>query len=76
MNIWYKPPYRHEWVLPYGEIEFCGHKFPAPANVDAWLRVRFGDWHTFRPDFARHVAPRFTITQINDLLDFINNDNL
>lgn len=76
MGIWYKPPYRHEWVLPYSEIDFCGHKFPAPANVDAWLRVRYGDWHSFRPDFARHTRPRLTITEIEDLLNFINDDTL
>ena len=45
------PRYREE-IFPLGEIEFEGHLFMAPGNIDAYLGRLFGDW-TRLPDLDR-----------------------
>lgn len=70
-NFYHDKPFRHEWIFPLGEIEFCGHKFMAPNNVDAWLTTRFGDWSEFRPDFTRHSNTAFSYEELEIVRDFI-----
>ncbi len=64
--------WRNEYILPIGEIEFCGHKFMAPNNPDAWLTTRYGDWRTLNPEFSRHSRTRFAYHEIGIVQDFIN----
>ncbi len=64
--------WRNEYILPYGEIEFCGHKFMAPANPDAWLTTRYGDWSTFNPEFGKHIKKKLTYQELDILNAFIN----
>ncbi len=73
-GFFHKRPFRREYVLPLGEIEFCGYKFPAPNNVDAWLTTRFGDWHSFKPEFSRHSGGAFTWEELEQLKAFIADD--
>lgn len=69
--FFHNKPFRHEWIFPLGEIEFCGRKFPAPNNVDAVLTTRFGDWGDFKPDFARHSNSSFTYDELTLVRKFI-----
>lgn len=42
------PRWRHrniEDILPVASVEFEGHQFPAPYNVDAYLKQMFGDYN-------------------------------
>lgn len=64
--------WRHEYILPFGEIEFCGYKFMAPNNPDAWLTTRYGDWKTLRPEFSRHTAQSFSYEELDLVKDFID----
>ncbi len=70
-RFFHHKPFRHEWIFPLGEIEFCGVKFPAPNNVDAVLTTRFGDWHEYRPDFARHTSAPFEYEELELVKKFI-----
>ena len=74
VKFYHKRPFRREYVLPLGEIEFCGYKFPAPNNVDAWLTTRFGDWHAFKPEFNRHSGASFMWEELEQLNKFIDGD--
>lgn len=67
-------PFHHEWIFPLGQIEFCGHMFPAPNNVDAVLTTRFGDWGTLRPDFARHNGNPFSYQELESVRKFIGTE--
>lgn len=73
-HFYHKRPFRREYIFPLGEIEFCGYKFPAPNNVDAWLTTRFGDWHAFKPEFNRHSGASFTWEELEQLKTFIAGD--
>lgn len=64
--------WRKEYILPYGEIEFCGHRFMAPNNPDAWLTTRYGDWRAFRPDFASHKQINWTYEELPIVKNFID----
>ena len=64
--------WRHEYILPFGEIEFCGHKFMAPNNPDAWLTTRYGDWRALRPEFSRHTSLHFSYEELETVKDFID----
>lgn len=33
-----------EWLFPLKRIEFDGHQLPVPADCDAYLRCKFGDY--------------------------------
>jgi len=70
-HFFHDKPFRHEWIFPLGEITFCGHKFPAPNNVDAVLTTRFGDWSEFKPDFARHNGVPFTYEELEIVRKFL-----
>ncbi len=70
-HFYHHKPFRHDWIFPLGKIEFCGHMFPAPANVDAVLTTRFGDWHEYRPDFARHSSAPFEYEELDMVKQFI-----
>ncbi len=72
-KFFHSKPFHREYVLPLGEIEFCGEKFPAPHDVDAWLTTRFGDWHEFKPDFARHKGS-MRYPDVLQLQEFLNDD--
>jgi lipopolysaccharide cholinephosphotransferase len=73
-HFFHKRPFRREYIFPLGEIEFCGYKFPAPNNVDAWLTTRFGDWHEFKPEFNRHSGAAFTWEELEELKQFSEKD--
>lgn len=72
MGLYHNSTWRKEYILPYGEIEFCGHKFMAPNNPDAWLTTRYGDWRAFRPDFANHAQVRYAYHELQLIQDFID----
>lgn len=63
-HFFHSKPFRREWIFPLGQIEFCGHKFPAPNNVDAVLTTRFGDWNEFKPEFSRHNNDTFSYDEL------------
>lgn len=70
-RFFHHKPFRHEWIFPLGEIDFCGFKFPAPNNVDAVLTTRFGDWREIRPDFTRHTSRPFEYEELELVRRFI-----
>ena len=41
-------------VLPFRQIEFEDYTFPAPADVDAYLKGQYGDYMSFPPYFDHH----------------------
>lgn len=47
-STFYKPRF-YEELFPVGEIDFEGHRLPAPAAIDSYLRRIYGDW-TRLPD--------------------------
>ncbi len=71
MGIYHNSVWRNEYILPYSQIEFCGHIFSAPNNPDAWLTTRYGDWRAFRPDFARHTPVAFGYDELPIVEQFI-----
>lgn len=71
IGFFHANPFHHEYVLPIGEIQFCGHTFMAPNNVDAVLTTRYGDWHTLRPDFSRHASAAFEYEDLELVRRFI-----
>ncbi len=70
-RFYHNKPFKHEWIFPLTKINFCGYMFPAPNNVDAWLNTRFGDWHEFKPDFARHSSHPFPYDELDMVKQFI-----
>ena len=40
-------------VMPLSTIEFEGHRFPAPADVERYLTIYFGDWRSPPPESKR-----------------------
>lgn len=36
--------YDYETIFPLQQVEFCGHKFPAPADIDTYLTAIYGDY--------------------------------
>lgn len=71
LGIFHNAVWRHEYILPYGEVEFCGRKFMAPNNPDAWLTTRYGDWRALRPDFTRHKLVAFGYDELPIIEQFI-----
>ena len=41
---WYRSTYFERDIFPLSTIEFEGHTFPAPKNVDSYLQGIYGDW--------------------------------
>ena len=66
--------WRYEYIFPLGEVEFEGHRFMAPANPDAWLTQRYGDWRAFSPDFTTHKAPKFTYEELQQIKQFLGDE--
>lgn len=48
----YKGKYFLDQIFPLGTIEFEGHSFPAPKDVDAYLTNLYGDWRTLPSEEA------------------------
>ncbi len=72
MGQYHNATWRNEYILPFGEIMFCGHRFMAPNNPDAWLTTRYGDWRTFNPDFSRHKPARFSYADLDIVRAFVD----
>ncbi len=72
LGFYHNATWRWEYIMPYGEIMFCGHRFMAPNNPDAWLTTRYGDWRAFNPDFARHKPARFSYAELDMVRAFID----
>lgn len=72
MGYYHNITWRKEYILPFGEIEFCGHKFMAPNNPDAWLTTRYGDWRAFHPDFSSHRPIKWAYDELPLVNDFID----
>lgn len=73
-NFYHNNPFRHEWLFPLGTVKFCGYEFPAPNNIDAFLTTRFGDWRTFKPDFARHNNKGFSWEDLQTITNWVNEE--
>ncbi len=71
-NRYHPEIWRNEWVFPLRNIEFCGHVFPAPNNIDAWLTTKYGNWETLTPDFTHSTHLRYTYEELDILQAFIN----
>ena len=41
-------------MLPNGDVDFEGLKFPAPAKWDQYLRLEYGDYMTPPPEDKRN----------------------
>ena len=41
-------------IAPCREVQFEGRSFPGPADPDATLRICYGDYMSFPPDFCHH----------------------
>ncbi|PKL07275.1 MAG: hypothetical protein CVV53_00395 [Spirochaetae bacterium HGW-Spirochaetae-9] len=50
---WWPSFHAPEAVYPLGGIAFEGFEFPAPADVDAYLRAQFGDYMSLPPPDQR-----------------------
>jgi lipopolysaccharide cholinephosphotransferase len=42
-------------VLPLSRIDFEGHSFPCPKDVERYLTIYFGDWRTPPPESKRQT---------------------
>ena len=51
----------YETFFPLSEVEFCGHKFPAPANPDIYLTYVYKDYMALPSSLHYH----FDLTQIS-----------
>lgn len=55
--------YKESDLFPTADIEFEGHAFPGPANMESYLTKSYGDWRVLPPPESRH-------THLPLLLDF------
>jgi len=46
---------------PLGEIEFMGHKYPVPNNIEEYLVKRYGDWKTPKKEKKPWTHPGETL---------------
>lgn len=57
---------REEQMLPFGEVEIRGRKFPAPADAEAWLVINYDEnWRTPIPGYRLHT-PRPTVRRFQN----------
>lgn len=49
---WPKHTFYAKDIFPLGTISFEGYEFPAPGNVDEYLKGAYGDWHKLPTDEA------------------------
>ncbi|MCR5783968.1 MAG: LicD family protein [Clostridia bacterium] len=47
------------------ELEFEGHRFPAPAGYDAFLTIVYGDYMTPPPESERNAGSTHTVTYVD-----------
>lgn len=59
------PPLRiKSEILPLSEIEFEGGSFPAPANIDSYLRRYYGDYNQIPAEENRRTHKFFDIKEL------------
>lgn len=50
-----KLQFDEEILLPTSTVSFCGHKFPAPHDVEKYLEMSYGNWEQLPPVDKRHT---------------------
>ncbi len=53
-HIWGRCVFDYETFFPLSEVEFCGHKFPAPAQPDAYLTHVYRDYMVLPSSVTYH----------------------
>jgi lipopolysaccharide cholinephosphotransferase len=48
-------------IVPVRRTEFSGQEICVPANVEAYLERRFGDYMTLPPEDKRHNHPPYEL---------------
>ena len=48
-------------IFPVKRVEFSGQEICVPANVEAYLERRFGDYMTLPPEDKRHNHPPYEL---------------
>ena len=48
-----KACYPGEFLFPSKTVEFEGHPFPAPSNMDSYLKFEYGNWRELPPENLR-----------------------
>ena len=54
-HTWPRGVFDYETMFPLSEVEFCGHKFPAPANVDLYLTTVYRDYMSLPSSLHYHT---------------------
>ncbi len=64
-HLWGRGVFDYETFFPLSEIEFCGHKFPAPAQPDIYLTHVYRDYMTLPSSFSYHFDfKQFSIEEL------------
>ena len=66
LNNGYGVMHRRESIFPLTTVEFEGKPFPAPANIDEYLRVLYGDYMQVPPPERRHIHAVFMMPELGE----------
>jgi lipopolysaccharide cholinephosphotransferase len=71
IDYYHKMPrcvFDYETFFPLSEIEFCGHKFPAPADVDLYLTTVYRDYMSLPSSIKYHTdVSSFPLNRVLEL---------
>ena len=63
----------YETMFPLSEVEFCGHKFPAPADIDLYLTTVFRDYMALPSSLHYHFdLNQFSVEDITAIKKYVN----
>ena len=67
-HVWSRDVFDYETFFPLSEVEFCGHKFPAPAQPDVYLTHVYRDYMTLPSSLSYHFDLKsFSIEEMIDI---------
>lgn len=61
---WCRAIHPKENILPLGEVEFEGKKFPAPARPDEYLTTLYGNWRQVPPKEKQQIHSMIIVPQL------------
>ena len=67
-HLWSRSVFDYETFFPLSEVEFCGHKFPAPAKPDVYLTHVYRDYMALPSSLSYHFDLRvFSVEEMIDV---------